>query len=235
MSYKEEPIKERRDKGPMGGTWEEHPAFGVVSLSRISGGGGVMFGSVVNHSGYIALRIRRCQRQHDYGQDTLFAKEHLIEVGMTEAQFAELITTWNQGEGCPCTLKQIGSETVPNIPAEQEQSQSDRAKKDFEMTAGEYLGKFREARKQADEILDKKSINKGDRERLRWIMDGMGRLFTDAAPFAVEQFVGLAERQVARAKTEIDAFVTNVIRKTGLEALKGTKLIGDGEEDKDAS
>lgn len=232
MSKNTVSIEVTRDTGPMGGTREKHPAFGMIRLSRVDGDV-VLFGSSVVHHGFIALEIHRCERHSNYSRDHLFEKDTIAEVYMTESQFAQLITTWNQGQGAPCTLNYVRDgklEMVPGIPRDQEGSDAQRAKDDFKLTAGEYLSEFKKLKKKVSEILEKKSLSKEDKKEIVWAIDMAERLLSSAAPFAVEQFIGLAERATAKAKTEIDAFVGNLIARTGLDAIKSIKLLQDKDD-----
>jgi hypothetical protein len=79
--------------------------------------------------------------------------EELIEVDMTEHQFAQLITTMNQGMGIPCTIRHILMERVPEVP-EGLESEAETIHKEFKTVAGKFADRFTELRKAA-EMLDK--------------------------------------------------------------------------------
>ncbi len=230
MTRKFEPVTRERETAPFEGIKETHPCFGMARLSRVQGCSDLFGSEIDGAQHYITLTITRAERHHDYGQDRLFGRESLIEVAMSESQFASLITNWNMGEGTPVTLERVRNgkqEMVPGLERTDD-SETARAEHVFNDRMSETLEEFKEAKGELHEILDKKgTIGKKDRERIRAIFWRVDKWFNDAAPYAANTFVEATERAVQKAKTEIDAFVTNVIHKTGLDALKTMRLKGD--------
>lgn len=45
------------EDGPMEGSLKTHPACGMLSFSRCSGGPGTLFGSEINHDHYIQMTL----------------------------------------------------------------------------------------------------------------------------------------------------------------------------------
>lgn len=88
-----------------------HPSYAVVQISRVSGRA-KLFDSSIEHQHYIALRICRATKHSDGSHDSIFAGERLIEVAMSETQFARAITSMNMGSGSPCTLQSLDGEMV---------------------------------------------------------------------------------------------------------------------------
>lgn len=81
-----------------------HPAFGVISLARTSGGNPWMFGSAIENENKIKLRISRAYEERSLSNDYYYPRDRIIEVEMTYSQFAECISSMNRGEGIPCTI-----------------------------------------------------------------------------------------------------------------------------------
>lgn len=230
MPMKYEPVKREREKPPMEGFIETHPCFGMANFSRVSSSGTDLFGSVVQGKrGYVTLTISRVERHHDFSRDRLFGLETLIEVGMTESQFAELITNWNTGEGVPVTLmttREGEANWVPGLER-QDESEGSRARANLESQLGERMEEFKGSFDVLNEILNKKGgINKGDRKKIRDIFWSVDCWFNSSAPYAVTTFAEATERLTQKAKTEVEAFVNRVIRKTGLDALSTMRLKG---------
>ncbi len=232
MSYKTEPIKRKYENGPMDGVRDSHPCFATAGFHKVSGGH-PLFGSVVNHEhGHVSFTVHQCERYHSYSTDKYFNKgAPLIEIAMTESQFANLMTNWNMGEGTPVTLKHITDGdrrvSVPQLPVEHE-SEAVRAEVEFKEKLKQTHVKFEESKRELLEILDKKgAINKKDRNQIRGIVTTLERWFKDSAPYSVHTFVECADRTVSKAKVEIESFVTRLIHKTGLDHLKSMgKLTG---------
>lgn len=106
-----EPIREsRKTEGPWeGGTLEEHPAFGMISISRCSGDA-ELFNSEGTHQHFVSLRIHGAELHYDHHSERPMQTKRLAEVWMTEAQYAQMLTTMNVGEGTPCTIRQLGNQ-----------------------------------------------------------------------------------------------------------------------------
>ena len=231
-----QPIDREYVNGALGGVTDKHPCFGMINVRRVNGGGLPLFGSVVNHeNGYVSLTISKCERNHSFSNDNYFGKDRLIEIAMTESQFVNFITNWNMGEGTPVTLKNIreGKSTqVPGLPIDHE-SAATRAENDFKETLASTMVAFDAKKKELLEVLDKKgTINKSDRAQIAGIITVLERWFKDATPYSMHTFVEGADKTINIAKAEIEAFVTRIINKTGLDALQSMgKLTGFSKDD----
>ena len=85
----------------------KHPAFGVIGVGRVSGHTR-LFGSDFTHHNYISLRISTAKTIESYGVKTsVHSDEQIVEVCLSEVQFARMITSLNMGEGTPCTLEYV--------------------------------------------------------------------------------------------------------------------------------
>lgn len=94
-----------------------HPSYAVVSISRCSGDI-ELFDSAMTHQHYISLSIKRATKHTDGSHDFIFGGEELIEVAMSESQFARAITSMNIGSGSPCTLQRYNGEMIEQPLAE---------------------------------------------------------------------------------------------------------------------
>src|SRR5437868_8231795 len=97
---------------------EQHPAFGMIGASRVSHSppGAVLFDSDVQHQHYVVVRVRTAARRRDLNRDYLYADQQIVEVAMSEAQWASFVSSMNTGDGVPCTLTARGLEPVPGMP-----------------------------------------------------------------------------------------------------------------------
>ena len=93
-------------------TAENHPSFVTVQFSRLSGSKRFFGSSVTSHS-WIRLQIRPATLYHYLGEDSIYATNRsLVEVDLSPAQFAELLTTMNVGSGVPGTLIRFDGKKV---------------------------------------------------------------------------------------------------------------------------
>jgi hypothetical protein len=96
---------------------ERHPSFGMIVAHRVSASppGAALFDSDVRHQHYVTLSIHRASRQRDLNHDWLHAREEIIEVAMSEAQWASFLSSPNTA-GVPCTLARLQGERIEPLP-----------------------------------------------------------------------------------------------------------------------
>lgn len=229
----EQPINvTKRDKpGSREAIQEEHPAFGQVSFSRRQGHPGKLYGSSLdNHQTFITLEVKRSELEHHLSRDWYFSRDLLIEVDLSAAQFAELLTTMNVGSGVPCTLRYVrGEGAIPEIPQDKK-TEAERIEESFNADLKDKVESFKDIEQRIGQILEKKSIGKQDRADIKSMVYQARRFFVDAAPFAVKSMVEAKEKVVTSAKAEIEAFMMHIVTKTGLKALKGQQVKGELDE-----
>ena len=84
---------------------EIHPAFGMISIHRISATPGeVLFQSDLRHSEYIRLEVHEASRKRDIEHDWVHPGNLVCEVSMSMSQFASFVTSAGT-EGVPCTIE----------------------------------------------------------------------------------------------------------------------------------
>lgn len=211
---------------------ETHPAYGQIGISRVSGQAKLYGSALDHHHSFIRLEIRHSERRHSLHRDWHFGKDVIVEVNLSHAQFAEMITTPNVGTGVPCTLSfhstKPGAGMVPPI-AESMQTEAEKVVEGFKEDQAEVVEKLRSQVQEGQALLDKKAINKGDREALRGILDYVMREVECNRPFAVSQFQEAAEKVVTQGKAEIEAFTTMAVQNLGLSKLSELTELASGE------
>ena len=203
----------------------EHPSYGLVHISRITGGPGAhrLFGSpLAHHYGTIRLSIGTAKwihgLHHDRYQGSLRG-EH-IEIEMSAAQFADMITSLNMGGGTPCTIRYLAGVEVS--PPPDHATEAEHIRDNFEGSLDKYKAKARTYRKKIEELTSK--LSEKDRRKIKIALDVIEDQLTDNVPFVLKQFQEATSRITSSAKAEVDAFVTNVVRAAGIEAIAGGKL-----------
>lgn len=95
--------------------WQEHPAFGMIAAHRISAQpGAVLFDSDIRHNYFIRVTISTATRKRDLNRDWLHGDRQLIEVEMSEAQWASFVSAMNTS-GVPCTLARTEDGDRPGL------------------------------------------------------------------------------------------------------------------------
>jgi hypothetical protein len=177
------------------------------------------FGSSIECGSWIELRVMEAERNHDLGRDWISGNRVLLEVAMTPSQFAELLTTMNVGVGVPGTLHYIKGEEIPEIPKEHPEVQ--RIACAFEERMHEKAVGYKKILDELKADTDgKKSLGKGERDRLFGILGNLVQEFESNIPFYLEQFQKSMAKMVVEAKSEVDAFVTHAVQTTGLQAIR---------------
>lgn len=195
----------------------QHPSHGMVSLSRGSGDRRLFGSHMEKHGTWVTLRVKRAETKFEHGQRFIHARGSVCEVVLSAAQFAELITNMNVGEGVPCTLRWTQQDGNIEEPPAEVSAQS-IIREDFAAGIGGLAGRLREARAVALAALDK--VPEKTRKAVMAGFDAALRETVDAAPFAVEQFQRATKAAETAARAELDAMVTHVATRLGLVALQ---------------
>lgn len=198
---------------------EQHPSYGMVGFSRVhcSGEGQHLFASSIPTPTTIRLTVRRCESHRHLARTRYHGKHELIEVEMTPHQFAELLTSMNQGDGIPCTLRYIDGERQPEPP------QHDVVKRhngEFATEIRDMKAKVKKLHAEATaRLADPKPLSKGDRAMIASVLSMVERWLGDSIPFIEKQFREAADKTIAEARAEIDAALTHFIHAKGMTAI----------------
>ncbi len=199
---------------------EKHPAYATIRITRTQGSNARLFGSPIrSHQHTIRISVAAAERIHSLGHDRYY--EHggmpIMQVEMTAAQFAELITTVNS-DSVPCTLRVRDRVRVEN-PPDDVKVEADLVREKFAADVKDALTKLRPAMTAVEDVLAKKSLTNADRVAARHGLEQFERLISDMAPFMLDQFEEATQRITTAAKIEVDAFMTSVIVAAGLKAI----------------
>lgn len=200
--------------------WINHPSFGQVNFSRVSGRVS-LYGSHVDFlDHFISLRIHQSQVKHDLNRDWYHANNEIIEVFLSPAQFAELLTTMNYGGGVPCTIRSRDGKYIKQRE-EKLPSEANKIKDDFEERVKGFVAEVGQLVREGKELLSKKNrLTKCDREKLEGIIDKVDREIGSNWTFAVESFQEAAEKVVTESKAEIEAMLSGIVQDLGTRALQ---------------
>lgn len=198
---------------------EEHESFGVVQINRVtSSKAQSLFGSKIRHNNLVSLSIKHATRERSLSNEWVYAGEEIVEVVMSAAQFAEAITSLNHGTGVPVTINHLhnkGMAECPDVPVREE------FEEDFKAGVKEAFNDIEMLVGMAQELQDKKTINKADRKVFSEVAERIQRVLTSNVPFVQAQFHEMLDQAVTEAKAEVEAHAQNVIN--GL-AQKGIEL-----------
>lgn len=195
----------------------EHPAQGMVALSRVQSNTGIsLFGSALKHQNVIALRIKTATHDRELSNDWYMGNELIVELYLAPNQLADLLTNMNVGDGVPCTFRYLKGKEIPEYQTIDPELQF---QKEFCAEIQKITETQAELVTKAKEILEKPSISKADRSALLNTIMYTSNRIQDFVPFATSQFERRMLKVVSEAKSAVEAFVTSTIHRTGLEAM----------------
>lgn len=201
---------------------EAHPSYATVTLSRWQGSSRRLFGSPIKVHNGITLTIHPARKYYDIHQENIHGElSSIVEIDMTPGQFADMLANFNNGSGSPCTLtfaRDVGS--VPG-PPEESATEYEQIQKDLEDSADDFARRFADAQKKVKAILDKPSVGKEDRRLILQELDFLEQHISGNFPYFVAKIHDAAKRIVVGAKNEISSFAEAVLKKAGIEHLKG--------------
>lgn len=209
----ERPVLTRLDR-PGADTVETHPAYGTIGASRVSSTpGAVLFGSDFRHQHYMVISIRKASLNRSLSNDYVSGGEELIEVALSEAQWATFVSTPNVGWGTACTLKHIDRRPVPGIIPNQNRIDQSRGERDE---------RVKEGYKALDDLLatvEASNLSGKAKQDLRHRVEVAKGAMGPGVEWVAQQFDEHMEKTVERAKTEVNAYATAAIMRAGLQAL----------------
>lgn len=197
---------------------ENHPAYAMIGASRVSSTpGATLFGSDFRHQHFVTISVYEADLTRGLASDSVFAGKQIIEVALSEAQWATFVSTMNVGHGVPCTLERERGALVPGII--QDTNRRDQFNAEIRQDLDESIAFMEEALAQAKTKAQREPIERAI-SRLR-----------SGLPWVAKQFDEHAEKTVERAKIEVAAYVTQTIQRAGLEALGAPPILEltDGE------
>lgn len=197
-----------------------HPSFGTISFSRAQGNAGALFGSSIKHNHVIILRISHAEKHLSHDNDYVFSRGTIVEACMSPTQFADAMTGSGSGGEAPITIQ--FTEKDGKIPQPTFENKRIEFEKEFQKRANDIY-------KHMAETVEKAK----DKKVPRWLVHdmevSMGWLKSNI-PYLAEQFAEQMDKTITEAKAEVEAYVSDVIRKTGLDALEDMKpQLPDGE------
>lgn len=207
------PTVEKVDS-PVSDSVERHPAYAQIGASRVSGSAN-LYGSDFEHQHYVTITIRRSELHRGLSNDMEFARDELIEVALSEAQWATFVSTLNSGMGTQCTLLHVDRVPVHRIAVKTDRREQIKAE------ANENL---------AEIVRDLKALQEeiGGRARktiMRDLVSGVIAQFGSHSgiAFIAKQFAEHIEKTVERGKIEVNAYIERRIHSAGLTAIAGEK------------
>ena len=192
-----------------------HPSYGQIGFSRTESTGQRFYGSELSQRSYVTLEIKESETYRSLNSDKYHPGKNIVRLRMSNAQFAELITSFNRGVGTPCTIERIKDEgyTLPEA-----ESRKEVHSREFQ----ERMEEFAKTNiSTMNEILTlAKGLSVKRRGEIKRKLERINTEIASNIPFFADQFQEHMDTVVNDAKCEVEGYVEHKIRSAGLEAIK---------------
>lgn len=216
-----------------------HDAMGVIKVVKSQGSQATLFGSALKHSQFIGIEINRAHVDRHLNADHIsdVGEPPIVQLSMSEAQWAQFVSSIGNGMGTPVTLEWAPSRDV--FPSPMPRLAAEPTKKTFEdemKAAGEKASEaIIKVQKKFDEFLatGAKAPSKAQLKEMQDELRHAGSHFAGHMAFVQRQFAATMEKTVSAAKTEIETYIGNLATATGIEAIRNQTaptLIGSDAE-----
>ena len=187
---------------------ERHESYATMSFSKATSSHSIpLFGSSILHSDIIILAIQEATLRRHLSQDWALSGKTVLQAEMSHKQFADLITSMNQGGGTPITLSYVAGDTKPRRAT----PPGPKHRQHFEQ-------EFKEAMEAPMASLDELiSQAKG---KLKRQLEGIRAQMQNRMPFVETQFARQMEHTTNEAKAEIEAFFNAREQMAGIPVLQ---------------
>lgn len=209
---------------------QKHPSYANLYIGRSQcSGQRALFGSSIKHRDVICMRISPAYISRSFNEDRYYADAYpYIEIEMSQAQFAQAITSLNMADGTPVTLTALNGQTIEECPYEDKRRAfADELKIEMKQISEE----FEKGSKEAEEILEtKKTLSKSDREKILSSLQYLSKVLTDHIPFMYSQFNKQMDKTVAESKAEIESHIQSRISDLAMKAMGEQFAVNQAED-----
>lgn len=195
---------------------ESHESYGMLRIGRSTGHNTVLFGSSIPHHHTITLSIHPGEVVRNLNHDQYHGK-HLpfIEVEMSQAQYAEAITSMNMGSGVPVTVRHFNGKDMEKPTFTNKRVQFEQEFKKSMQDLEKRLSRLTEDAE--DVLMNKKSLNKNDRNTILNELNALKRELASNIPFMASSYNEQMDKTAQETKAEVEAFTINKLNQLGLE------------------
>lgn len=192
---------------------EQHPSYGCIRLNHVSGGDDRLFMSPLRHTNRIRLTISGAKHTRSLNSDWHMSNSStMIEVDMSEQQFAQMISSFGNSTGAPCTIRRQADQMIEAPPV---QLKSERHYTEAKQAAAEALAQLDSL--QTDLELLTSKLPKKTQEQLSSRVASTRRILADHIPWIVQMIHEHMDKVVGAAKHEIQAEIARRLGNANLQ------------------
>ena len=225
MSYvykEEEPTVVKGEKHSNDSETLSHPAFGVITMSMVRGANVSLFGSDLGHSSRVCIRISTADLDRHLHRDWIHSRKEFIQIELSQAQFAQFITSNGNGSGTPVTIRYRTNsegkyEQIPYIkPTE---SKHDVHRREIQQSAQSQIDTIMAGVASLKELAESGKIGKKALDQaINNIEHSVNNLPANLS-FAVESAEEALEKATSDAKIEVESYIQQTATRLGLNSI----------------
>lgn len=199
------------------------PYQALISIGRVSSSSCLLWQSNLNHQHYIRLTISCAHENNSDGYSMLMDGPEIVEIYMSEMQFAQAITSMNCGLGTPATLGSLCGFSIPGPQSIEDDKAAHR--ENIKRMTSKGLEDLAEIR----EVINGWAKEK-KRPTLKEVTDVLKSLDIELSRipgnFAhIETLLNdRMEERVVQAKSEVNAHVQSTVTQLGLQSLEQLRI-----------
>lgn len=215
----EEPVVTMEEgPGRMDESVARHPAFVQIGAYRSQGGHTPLYDSDFTHNAMITIRVSKSELHRNLGRDWHFGREEIMEIAMSEAQWATFVSSLNMGSGVPATLRQFNGEIIPGLP--KPLSRANQFGEEVRKTLDSSIASLDKLAAAVEAM----GLPKGKVAAIQSEISMARMQLHSNVPYAATMFDEHVETGIEKAKAEIHGYMTSVVQRAGLESLTGGVL-----------
>jgi hypothetical protein len=196
-----------------------HPAFGNISL-HVHRGRQRLFGSEFVHDSAVVIEIKSGEQIRSCSDDRFSGTEPIVEVKLTESQWARFVSSGGVGEGVPCTIRcqRTGPIVVHPEIANAEETRQDLHAREIRESAAKAIEECTKALDKIEAMCDDKLTKTGVREVVKSFRHALRNLPANHE-HSFNMFCEATENVVEQAKIETEAYLDRIANQIGWNTI----------------
>jgi hypothetical protein len=209
---------------------KSHPSYGKIVLTKPSSGhGACLFGSKVKHPSFVSMEISEATFSEDGFSEFVFGTKSIVNIYMSEAQWAHMVSSFGNGNGTPITIHSRAGVGFIESPPEPT-SVIDVAKKTANDVKLDLVKRLEDLKKDVEVLSGTAgTVKKKDLANLAHNFKILASWLSSNFDFLENQVKERMEVEVAKANIEIEAIVNNAVVRLGERAIGAQLASGDTE------
>lgn len=210
---------------------EVHESWVSVRFNKanVSPPGAKLVDSDIRHQRVVVMQVSEANRQRDLHTTWWHEEKQILQVVMSEAQFAAAITSFGDGSAKPATLWRRDGASVAQCLDEAGSAEIRQTIREVSTAAEDAVTRLAEEVAALNRLIDERASARAIREAARGLTHHVDNLPKNLA-FAAQSLQKTVETVVTKARYDIEAVVEGRARALGIPVEQVTLELGVGDE-----